>query len=116
MTNIREEDSEEKSSCSNGSQTFQSSSSSSSNSVASKPASDHPRINIEEDCVARLITLENPEEAEENNKPAEYSGLQKRSLREELVLSKSENKLKESPCAEGLVYMSPIYLSHSKND
>ena len=65
------------------------------------------------------MIVENPEEGhedgEEQNQQAEYSGLQKRSLREEMVLSKSESHPKESS-TEGIVYMSPIYLSHSKLD
>lgn len=115
MTNIREEDSEERS----GSESFQSSSSSGSGSPQSiaSPAVTEERTKPE----TQLIIVENPEEGnglEENKENGgEYSGLQKKSLREELALSKPECQAHETPSQiEGIVFMSPIYLSQTKID
>ncbi len=99
MTNIREEDSEERSSCQRGSESFQSSSSSGSGSPQSiaSPAVTEERTKPE----TQLIIVENPEEGnglEENKENGgEYSGLQKKSLREELALNKPECQAHETP-------------------
>ena len=69
MTNIREEDSEEKSSQSPGTNSFQSSSVSSKSSASLRS----PHVTEENEGAETQLIVDNPEE--EGNQQAEYSGL-----------------------------------------